>query len=96
MLAAETVENLARRFRASSLHVSEASLNALDGLHALERLLVGFSVLDDNFGLTVDRQTKGLPVFLRRSTSSEVLRLKSLRDRMSLAMFQHGVSPNLR
>src|SRR5262249_19880716 len=31
-------------------------------------------------------RTKGLPVFLRRSSSSEVLRLKSLRERMSLAM----------
>src|SRR4029450_4445034 len=31
-------------------------------------------------------RANGLPVFLRRSRSSDVFRLKSLRDRMSLAM----------
>jgi immunity protein 50 of polymorphic toxin system len=39
-------------------------------------------------------RTSGLPVFLRRSSSSDVLRLKSLRDRMSLAMSSIDASSN--
>src|SRR5205814_7579195 len=56
MFAPEPVEHLPRGLRTSSLHVSEPSLNALDGFDAFEQLLVGFSILDDDFGLAVNRQ----------------------------------------
>jgi hypothetical protein len=58
MLAAEPVQALAGWFRAASLYVCKPSLNALDGLHALQELLVGLGVLDDDLGLTVSRENQ--------------------------------------
>jgi hypothetical protein len=51
-----TGEHLPCRLRPSGLHVSEPSLNPLDGLDALRKLLVGFRILDDDLGFPVDRQ----------------------------------------
>ena len=58
MLASKPVEGISRRLRAPSLHVSEPSLNAFDGLYALETLLVGFCILYDDFGPPVDRENQ--------------------------------------
>ena len=51
MLPAKPVDHLASWSRATRLYVCEASLNALNRLHAFEQLLVGFGILDDDFGL---------------------------------------------
>jgi len=40
MLPAQPIERLAGRLRAASLHVSEASLNALNRLDAFQKLLM--------------------------------------------------------
>ena len=50
MFASKPVEHLPRWLRASSLHISQASLDALNGLYALQKLLVGCRVLDDDLG----------------------------------------------
>jgi hypothetical protein len=94
MLTTKPVEHVTRRLRASSLYISETSVNSLHCLDAFEKLLVGFSGLDDDFGLPVNGQDQRVPLFLSRSRSSEVLRLKSLSDRMSLAMSSMESSSN--
>ena len=56
MFPSKTVEHLPRWLRASSLHISQASLDALNGLDAFQQLLVGFRILDDDLRFSVDRQ----------------------------------------
>ena len=56
MFASKPVEHLPRWLRASSLHISQASLDALNGLYAFQKLLVGFRILDDDLRFSVDRQ----------------------------------------
>src|SRR5881628_1147323 len=53
-------EDFPCRLCASSLDLSEASLNSLDGLHSFAELVVRFCVLDDDFGLPVNRQDQGM------------------------------------
>jgi len=48
MFASKPVEYLPRRLRASSLHISQASLDALNGLYAFQKVLVGLRILDDH------------------------------------------------
>jgi hypothetical protein len=64
MFASKPVEHLPRWLRASSVHISQASLNALNGLYALQKLLVGFRILDDDLGFPVDRQDQRIAGFL--------------------------------
>src|SRR5262249_27562395 len=58
MLASEPVEHLPRRPRSPRLHIRKPALNALDGFHAFDELLVRFSILHDDFRLAIDRQHK--------------------------------------
>jgi len=67
MFASKPVEHLPRRLRASSLHISQASLDALNGLYAFQKLLVGFRILDDDLRFPVDRQDQRVAGFLEAS-----------------------------
>jgi hypothetical protein len=60
MFASKPVEHLTRWLRASCFHVSQPSLNALDRLHAIEKLLVGFGILNNDFSFAVDSQDQGV------------------------------------
>jgi hypothetical protein len=60
MLPAKPIEHFASRLAAASLRVGEPALDSLNRLHALEELLVGFGVLDDDLGSAVDRQDQGI------------------------------------
>jgi hypothetical protein len=64
MFASKPVEHLPRWLRATSLHIGKASLNALNGLYALQKLLVGFRILHDDLGFPVDRQDQRVAGFL--------------------------------
>src|SRR5882672_4726519 len=64
MLAPLPVEHLPRWLRAPSLHISQASLDALNGLHALQKFLVGLRILDDDLGFPIDRQDQRVAGFL--------------------------------
>jgi hypothetical protein len=66
MFASKPVEHLPRWLRASGLHITQASLDALNGLDAFQKLLVGFRILDDR-GRRLSRAVAGRP----RAESSE-------------------------
>lgn len=56
MFTPQPVEHVPCWLRASGLHVSQPSLNALDGLHVIEKLLVGFRILNNDLSVAVDCQ----------------------------------------
>jgi hypothetical protein len=64
MFASKPVEHLPNWLRASSLHIGQASLDALNGLYAFQKLLVGFRILDDDLRFPVDRQDQRVAGFL--------------------------------
>ena len=55
MPASNLVEHFSCRPRPSSLHVSQSTLNALDRLYAIEELLVGRRVLNDDLAASFQR-----------------------------------------
>jgi hypothetical protein len=65
------------------LHVSKPSLNA-PIVSTRSEAHGDFRILHDDLSPPVDRQDQRVPVFFSRSISSEVLRLRSLSERMSL------------
>ena len=56
MLAPQPVEHFSRRLRTAGLHVGQAALKSLDGLDAIEELLIRLGVLNDDFCPSIDRQ----------------------------------------
>jgi len=64
MLAPQSVEHLPCWLGASGFYVGQPSLKALDGLHAIEKLLVGFCILDNDLGSPVDSQDQWVASFL--------------------------------
>jgi hypothetical protein len=61
-------------------------LNALDSLHAIAQVLIGFRNPDDDLSLSVDRQDQRITGFLEAFEEFRTISLKALSDRMSLAM----------
>jgi hypothetical protein len=61
MLATQAIEDLPRGLHAAGLHVPQAALDTLDGLHSVEEGLVGVRILDHEFRPAVDRQDKRVP-----------------------------------
>jgi len=90
MLASKSVEHLARWLRSASLHASEPSLNPLDGLHAFEENLVGFSILDDDLGLPVNRQDQGIPCLLEAVEKFRRVSLEVAEGSDVVRNVQHG------
>ena len=64
MLTPQSVEDLTCTLRATGFHVGQPSLKALDGLDAIEKLLIGFGILNDDFSPSVDRQHQRVAGFL--------------------------------
>jgi len=55
---------LSAAVKASGFHISQPSLNALDRLHAFEKRLVGFCILNDDLGPPVDREHQRVAALL--------------------------------
>jgi hypothetical protein len=53
MLPSKPVEHLPCRRRASRLHIGPPALLALDSLHAIKQVLIGFRILNDELILSV-------------------------------------------
>ena len=68
MLATQPVEHRPSRLRAAGTHVGQPSLEALDGLHAIEQVLIGLGVLDHNLGSSVDRQDQRIAGFFENES----------------------------
>ena len=90
ILAAEPVKTCCAGLIATGVHIREAAWVTFDGLHAVEHRLVRHCIWDDHFYLAVHHQDERAARLRSRSSSATVLRLKSLRDRMSLARSSMG------
>jgi hypothetical protein len=91
MFASKPVEHLPRWLRAPSPHISQASLDALDGLDALQKLLVGFRILDDDLGSPVDRQDQRVAGFLEAVEELRRVSLEVTEGPNIVGNVQHGV-----
>src|SRR5437867_2489561 len=95
MLTPQPVEHLPRWLRASSFRVSKPSLNAFDGLYTLEQFLIGFSILDDDFGLPVNRQDQRIAGLLEAFEQLRRVALEVAEGSNVVGNVQHDASPNL-
>ena len=60
MLASHPLEHFPGRPRSTRLDVRESSLERLDRLDAIEKLLVGLGILNDDLGAAVDGEHEGM------------------------------------
>src|SRR6202035_1002811 len=95
MFASKPVEHLPRWLRSPSLHISQASLNSLNGRYALQKLLVGFCILHDDLGFSVDRQDQRVAGSLEAVEEFRGIALKIADGSNVVGNVQHGASPNL-
>ncbi len=79
---------------ASGFHVSQPSLNALDGLHAVEKLLVGSSILNDHLGPPVDRQNQRVAALLEAVEDLRGVSFEITEGSNVVGNVQHGSSSN--
>src|SRR5947209_1331125 len=95
MLAPNSGEHLPSWLRASSLHISQPLLKVLDRLDAIQKLLIGFGVLNNDFGPSVDRQDQRVAGFLETVEEFRRISFEVAERSNVVGNVQHGSSPNL-
>ena len=86
MLAPQSVEHFPCRLRASGFHVGQPSLKALDGLHAIEKVLVGFGIPTDSPLPSSSRPNEWRVSWVGRADESRLFLWKSMRVPMSFVL----------
>jgi hypothetical protein len=67
-------------------------LNALDSLHAIAQVLIGFRILDDDLSLSVDRQDQRITGFLEAFEEFRSISLKGTERPNVVGNVQQGLT----